>query len=131
LSLDKKFRLDINGEIKIENGRRSDGRTRERLPEPATLPPSNWPNFGAHQKKPAERGDAPRYRKNYRQGWEPYFRSCIWFSTRGYSAGITGAELSRDAIRLGRLLVDLLPEPEVMGLIGLMLLQESRRPQLS
>jgi RNA polymerase sigma-70 factor, ECF subfamily len=39
-----------------------------------------------------------------------------------------GAELSREAIRLGRLLVELLPEPEVMGLIGLMLLQEPRRP---
>jgi RNA polymerase sigma-70 factor (ECF subfamily) len=45
----------------------------------------------------------------------------------GYSAGTTGAELSREAIRVGRLLVDVLPEPEVMGLIGLMLLQESRR----
>jgi RNA polymerase sigma-70 factor (ECF subfamily) len=47
----------------------------------------------------------------------------------GYSA--TGAELSpqlsKEAIRLGRLLLDLLPEPEVMGLLGLMLLQESRR----
>ena len=38
-----------------------------------------------------------------------------------------GAELSREAIRLGRLLLELLPEPEVMGLLGLMLLQESRR----
>jgi RNA polymerase sigma-70 factor (ECF subfamily) len=45
----------------------------------------------------------------------------------GYSARTTGAELSREAIRLGRLLVDLLPEPEAMGLLGLMLLQESRR----
>ena len=45
----------------------------------------------------------------------------------GYSAETTGAELSREAIRVGRLLVDLLPEPEVMGLLGLMLLQESRR----
>jgi RNA polymerase sigma-70 factor (ECF subfamily) len=45
----------------------------------------------------------------------------------GYSAVATGAELSREAIRLGRLLLDLLPEPEVMGLLGLMLLQESRR----
>ena len=45
----------------------------------------------------------------------------------GYSAGTTGADLSREAIRLGRVLVDLLPEPEVMGLVGLMLLQESRR----
>jgi RNA polymerase sigma-70 factor, ECF subfamily len=50
----------------------------------------------------------------------------------GYSAETTGAELSREAIRLGRLLLDLLKlhlihEPEVMGLLGLMLLQESRR----
>ncbi len=45
----------------------------------------------------------------------------------GYSAEIAGAELGREAIRLGRLLLDLLPEPEVMGLLGLMLLQESRR----
>jgi RNA polymerase sigma-70 factor (ECF subfamily) len=45
----------------------------------------------------------------------------------GYSAETTGAELSREAIRLGRLLLELLPQPEVMGLLGLMLLQESRR----
>src|SRR6266404_5142568 len=50
----------------------------------------------------------------------------------GYSAETTSAELSREAIRLGRLLLDLLKlhlidEPEVMGLLGLMLLHESRR----
>ncbi|HYZ83632.1 MAG TPA: RNA polymerase sigma factor [Bryobacteraceae bacterium] len=45
----------------------------------------------------------------------------------GYLAETTGADLSREAIRLGRLLLDLLQEPEVMGLLGLMLLQESRR----
>jgi RNA polymerase sigma-70 factor (ECF subfamily) len=45
----------------------------------------------------------------------------------GYLAETAGAELSREAIRLGRLLLDLLQEPEVMGLLGLMLLQESRR----
>jgi RNA polymerase sigma-70 factor, ECF subfamily len=45
----------------------------------------------------------------------------------GYSAETTGAELSGEAIRLGRLLLALLPEPDVMGLLGLMLLQESRR----
>src|SRR3984885_10687810 len=45
----------------------------------------------------------------------------------GYSGETTGAELSREAIRLGRLLLELLQEPEVMGLLGLMLLQESRR----
>jgi RNA polymerase sigma-70 factor (ECF subfamily) len=46
---------------------------------------------------------------------------------QGFSAETTGAELSREAIRLGRLLLGLLPEPEVMGLLGLMLLHESRR----
>jgi RNA polymerase sigma-70 factor (ECF subfamily) len=50
----------------------------------------------------------------------------------GYSSEATGAELSREAIRLGRLMLELLQlhsiqEPEVMGLLGLMLLQESRR----
>ncbi len=50
----------------------------------------------------------------------------------GYSAtsgtSLTRAELSGEAIRLGRLLVDLLPEPETIGLLALMLLHESRRP---
>src|SRR5499425_2594062 len=45
----------------------------------------------------------------------------------GYTAETTGAELSREAIRLGRLLLELMQEPEVMGLLGLMLLHESRR----
>ena len=40
---------------------------------------------------------------------------------------LTRHDLSGEAIRLGRLLVDLLPEPEAMGLLALMLLQESRR----
>jgi RNA polymerase sigma-70 factor (ECF subfamily) len=37
------------------------------------------------------------------------------------------AELTGEAIRLGRLLAELQPEPEVIGLLSLMLLQESRR----
>ena len=49
----------------------------------------------------------------------------------GYSAAagaeVTRAELTGEAIRLGRLLIELQPEPEVMGLLSLMLLQESRR----
>ena len=45
----------------------------------------------------------------------------------GHSAETTGAEFSREAIRLGRLLLGRLPEPEVMGLLGLMLLHDSRR----
>jgi len=49
----------------------------------------------------------------------------------GYSASsggeMTRHDLSAEAIRLGRLLLELLPEPEVMGLLALMLLHESRR----
>ena len=49
----------------------------------------------------------------------------------GYSASsgalLTRSDLSGEAIRLGRLLNELLPEPEVIGLLSLMLLQESRR----
>src|ERR1700693_3362441 len=45
----------------------------------------------------------------------------------GFTTETTSAELSREAIRLGRLLLGLLPKPEVMGLLGLMLLHESRR----
>ena len=49
----------------------------------------------------------------------------------GYSASsgasLTRSDLSGEAIRLGRLLVELLPEPEAVGLLALMLLQESRR----
>jgi hypothetical protein len=40
---------------------------------------------------------------------------------------LTRADLSGEAIRLGRLLYQLLPEPEVAGLLALMLLHESRR----
>lgn len=40
---------------------------------------------------------------------------------------VTRAELSGEAIRLGRLVAELLPEPEVLGLLALMLLHESRR----
>ncbi|TWH99991.1 RNA polymerase sigma-70 factor (ECF subfamily) [Luteimonas cucumeris] len=49
----------------------------------------------------------------------------------GYSASsgetLTRHDLSAEAIRLGRLLIALLPEPEATGLLALMLLQESRR----
>jgi len=49
----------------------------------------------------------------------------------GYSASsgatLTRADLSSEAIRLARLLVELLPEPEAVGLLALMLLHESRR----
>jgi RNA polymerase sigma-70 factor (ECF subfamily) len=52
--------------------------------------------------------------------------------TEGYSASsgasLTRHDLSGEAIRLGRLLTELMPEPEAIGLLALMLLHESRRP---
>ena len=50
----------------------------------------------------------------------------------GYAATVgdtlTRADLCGEAIRLGRLLVELLPEPDAVGLLALMLLHDSRRP---
>src|SRR5207248_3042308 len=48
-----------------------------------------------------------------------------YFASSGES--LTRTDLSGEAIRLGRLLVELLPEPEAVGLLALMLLPESRR----
>ncbi|HZI42297.1 MAG TPA: RNA polymerase sigma factor [Gemmatimonadaceae bacterium] len=49
----------------------------------------------------------------------------------GYSASygesLTRHDLSAEAIRLGRLLIELLPEPEAIGILALMLLHDSRR----
>jgi RNA polymerase sigma-70 factor (ECF subfamily) len=62
---------------------------------------------------------------------ESVLRVVYLIFNEGYSASsgeeVTRADLSGEAIRLGRLLVDLLPEPEAVGLLALMLLQESRR----
>jgi RNA polymerase sigma-70 factor (ECF subfamily) len=58
---------------------------------------------------------------------------CIYLVfNEGYAASegetLTRPAVSDEAIRLGRLLVGLLPEPEAVGLLALMLLHESRRP---
>jgi RNA polymerase sigma-70 factor (ECF subfamily) len=58
--------------------------------------------------------------------------SCIYLVfNEGYSASsgesVTRADLSGEAIRLARVLRELLPDPEVAGLLALMLLHESRR----
>jgi RNA polymerase sigma-70 factor (ECF subfamily) len=51
--------------------------------------------------------------------------------TEGYAAtsgeALTRADLSNEAIYLGRMLLEILPEPEVQGVVALMLLHESRR----
>jgi RNA polymerase sigma-70 factor (ECF subfamily) len=62
---------------------------------------------------------------------DPVLRVIYLVFNEGYAASagadLTRHDLSAEAIRLGRLLVDLLPEPEAMGLLGLMLLHDSRR----
>src|SRR5450755_5065178 len=65
------------------------------------------------------------------QRLESVLRVIYLVFNEGYSASsgrsLTRVDLSAEAIRLGRLLVELLPEPEATGLLALMLLQESRR----
>jgi RNA polymerase sigma-70 factor (ECF subfamily) len=62
---------------------------------------------------------------------DPVLRVVYLVFNEGYAASsgasLTRHDLSAEAIRLGRLLVELLPEPEVLGLLALMLLHESRR----
>ncbi len=62
---------------------------------------------------------------------EPVLSVIYLVFNEGYSASsgdcMTRPDLSSEAIRLGRLLVELLPDPEAIGLLALMLLHESRR----
>src|SRR5688572_17296569 len=62
---------------------------------------------------------------------ESVLRAIYLVYNEGYLAtsgeALTRHDLSGEAIRLGRLLAELLPEPEAVGLLALMLLQESRR----
>jgi RNA polymerase sigma-70 factor (ECF subfamily) len=69
-----------------------------------------------------DRADLPRR-------LETVLRVIYLVYTEGYSAigNAEGALLAEEAIRLGRLLVELLPDPEALGLLALMLLLESRR----
>src|SRR5258706_7710040 len=65
------------------------------------------------------------------QRLESVLRVIYLVFNEGYLASsgdaLTRHDLSSEAIRLGRLLIELLPEPEAVGLLALMLLQESRR----
>ncbi len=62
---------------------------------------------------------------------DPVLRVIYLVFNEGYSASsgesLTRHDLSAEAIRLGRLMAELLPQPEVLGLLALMLLTESRR----
>ena len=72
-------------------------------------------------------------RTELRERLEVVLRVIYLIFNEGYAAssgeGVTRAELTQEAIRLTRLLIDLLPEPdtEATGLLALMLLHESRR----
>jgi RNA polymerase sigma-70 factor, ECF subfamily len=70
-------------------------------------------------------------REELPQRLESVLRVIYLVFNEGYSASsgtvLTRHDLSGEAIRVGRLLFEMLPEPEVMGLLALMLLQESRR----
>ncbi len=65
------------------------------------------------------------------QRLESVLRVIYLVFNEGYSASsgeaLTRHDLSAEAIRLGRLMAQLLPEPEALGLLALMLLNESRR----
>jgi RNA polymerase sigma-70 factor (ECF subfamily) len=62
---------------------------------------------------------------------EPVLRVIYLVFNEGYAASAgpaaTRADLSAEAIRVARLLIALLPDPEAIGLLALMLLHESRR----
>ena len=62
---------------------------------------------------------------------DPVLRVIYLVFNEGYSASggaaVTRADLSEEAIRLGRLLAELLPDAEVLGLLALMLLHDARR----
>jgi RNA polymerase sigma-70 factor (ECF subfamily) len=70
-------------------------------------------------------------RSDLPQRLETVLQAIYLVFTERYSASsgasLTRPDLSGEAIRLGRLLMELLPEPEVIGLLALMLLHESRR----
>jgi RNA polymerase sigma-70 factor (ECF subfamily) len=70
-------------------------------------------------------------REDLTDGLDPVLQVIYLVFNEGYSASsgesLTRPDLSTEAIRLGRLLLELLPEPEVAGLLALMLLHESRR----
>ena len=103
---------------------------------------SAFPDRAAHD-CPAHRsrqGEDPRRRtyptryrraRNFPERLDSVLAVIYLVFNEGYSASsgrsLTRSDLSEEAIRLGRLLVGLLPDPEAMGLLALMLLQESRR----
>lgn len=66
---------------------------------------------------------------------EPVLTVVYLVFNEGYAAtagaALTRPDLSGEAVRLGRLVTELLPDPEAVGLLALMLLQESRRPARS
>ena len=97
-------------------------------------PHRRWPSAScAPRRRSAMRAFRTRCRRrtSCRSGSDSVLRVIYLVFNEGYSASsgasLTRLDLSGEAIRLGRLLVELLPEPEAIGLLALMLLHESRR----
>ena len=120
-------------------------RWRSRCAKSAASPPKKSPRPSSRPRRPSRSAScAPRPRsatptfptkcrraRNCRSGSKACCAWSTWSSTKAISASsgesATRADLSGEAIRLGRLIVELLPEPEARGLLALMLLHESRR----
>src|SRR2546430_1398560 len=98
----------------------------EALHDAFTSAMEQWPREGVPSNPRAWLISAARFK-----GIDALLHVVYLVFNEGYSASsgdsLTRADLSSEAIRLGRLLMELLPEPEVLGLLALMLLQESRR----
>ena len=96
---------------------------RPRPPGTADRPGQGEDPRRAHSLRVPGRAELP-------DAWTRCCRSSTWCSTKATPrprATADPAGPSAEAIRLGRLLLELLPEPEAIGLLALMLLQESRR----
>ena len=91
--------------------------------------PAHRPGKGEDPRRPHSLSGAGAPRSCL-TGSMPCCASSTWSSTKAIrpppATSLTRPDLSAEAIRLGRLLVELLPEREAMGLLALMLLHESR-----
>ena len=111
------------------------GLTTEEIAHAFRLPRQRWPSESYAARRRFVMNKFPmsfRIWGTCPNGWTRYFPPSIWCLTKDMrdSAGRVRSygliSLTAEAIRLGRLLLELLPDPETKGLLALMLLHESR-----